>query len=176
VSYGKISINVASVQELQRYLTEVGNRVEDFSVPLTAGSKLIMQDILEAVTTHGASFGDLWDELSTSSIARHGAHSLLDYSGAMLRSLTRFVRKTVAGVSGNATTILMEHGRSRGWRGAATKGKKGRKAAQYAAAFGDSAGLEMPTRDLMGYRDETLDAIAEMCLDYAIDENARIAA
>jgi hypothetical protein len=176
VAYGKVTIDVSSVRELQRYLTEMENRVDDFTVPLTDGTKLMYRDMLEAVATHGASWGELWDGMAQSTIVRHGPHALLDYSGAMLRSLTRFVRKTVAGVSGNATTILMEHGRSRGWRGAKTKGKSGRKAAQYAAAFGDSSGLEMPARDLMGYRDETLDAIAEMCLDYAVDENARIAA
>jgi hypothetical protein len=174
VAYGKVTIDVTSVRELQRYLTEMENRVDDFTVPLTDGTKLMYRDMMEAVATHGASWGELWNEMAQSTIVRHGPHALLDFSGAMLRSLTRFVRKTVAGVSGNATTILMEHGRSRGWRGSG--GKSGRRAAQYAASFGDSSGLEMPPRNIMGFREETLDAICEMCLDYAVDENARIAA
>jgi hypothetical protein len=174
VAYGKVTVDVTSIRDLQRYLTEMEVRVTDFTVPLTAGSRLMYADIMNAVASHGASWGELWAEMSQSTIIRHGAHSLMDLSGTMLRSLTRFVRKNVTGISGNATTILHEHGRGRGWRGAS---KKTRRAARYASAFGDSGvGLEMPVRDVLGFEDSTIDLIAEMCLDYAIDENARMAA
>ena len=135
------------------------------------------QDIMNAIATHGASWGDMWAEMSQSTILRHGAHSLMDFSGRMIRSLTRFVRPTVAGVSGNATTILHEHGRGRAWRGAPGNSKKQRARRAALVSSGQlSNDLEMPVRDVMGYDDATIDLIVEMCLDYAVGENARIAA
>lgn len=148
-----VEFDLSGIRDLQRWLAEMGNRVTDFSVPLTEGSHLMYADIMEAIASHGSSWGEPWEPHAQSTIERHGQHQMLSLTGDMISSLFRFVRPMVAGVAGNATTILMEHGRGSGFRGD--------------GAGGDT---EMPDRNIWGRTETTEDRIVEMCLDYALGE------
>lgn len=153
----KVELDLSGLRDLQRYLAGMEVRVQDFSVPLTDGSKLMLNDILQAIATQGSSWGEPWLPHAEGTVERWGAHPMLDLTGQMIGSLARFVRPTVAGVGANATSLLMEHGRGAGWRGG-------------------SDDTEMPDRNIMGRTQETEDAIVEMCLDYAVEESGRRAA
>lgn len=159
MAIARVDIDLAGIRDLQTYLADMEKRITDFSVPLTEGSHLMLADIMEAIATHGSSWGEPWESHAPATEEKWGAHSMLDLTGRMIASLTRFVRPMLAGVEGNATTILMEHGRGSAWRG-----------------DGGGDGTEMPDRNIMGRKEETADLIISLCLDYAIDENGRIAA
>lgn len=148
----KVDIDVSGLKDLQRFLAGMENRITDFSVPLTEGSKLMLNDIMQAIATQGSSWGEPWEPHAEATIDRWGAHTMLNLTGEMIGSLARFVRPMLAGVGANATSLLMEHGRGGGWRGG-------------------SDDTEMPDRNIMGRTEETTDLIVEMCLDYAVEES-----
>lgn len=171
----KFSIDVDAVKDLQRQLAAMAVRVTDFSVPLTEGSKLFFSDIKDAISTSGASWGEPWAEHAPGTEERWGSHPMMRLTDGIAEDLQRFVRPTMAGAFTRDPTVrLHERGRGRGWRSVKPNLSQRRRRSGTASlnAGYSSLGiaLEMPSRYVMGFREDTIDLVLESCLDYAIGQ------
>lgn len=144
-----IDIDVTRILEFEKFLDGMGDRVSDFTVPLTKGSKQIYDDVVTNWNTKGAFFGQSWPEHAQATVERHGPHTLLRMSGGLFGSIRPFAGKFTAGVYSKAPHAHLHN--------------------QGTEQFGKT---HNPTRLIFFIRPETIDLILEMCGDYAIGQKA----
>lgn len=143
----KIDIDVSRIRDFEKYLLGMEDRVSDFTIPLTQGSKWIYDDIITNWNTKGTFFGQAWPEHAKTTIERHGPHSLLRQSGGLFGSIRPFAGKFAAGAYSKAPHAhLHNQGTEQG-------------------------GItHNPTRLIFYIRPETVDRILELCGDYAVGQ------
>lgn len=156
-------------------IREMRDRLDDLVVPMTAISKLFVEEMKQNITSRKVnSNGSTWAPLKESTLKRHDAVLGVE-SNKTLGGAQPFVRDNVAGAfTAGRGGVFMERGRGRDWRRGFNSAKPAKKSGRRRAlseqardAFGERiSGTEMEAREFGYVTEPTQDRAEKILLDY----------